>query len=103
MAILKKSKALFWTNHVRGKMKFYGLSEQRISRVLHNPSRIEEGIALNTFAIMQSAGSQKHPYEIWLMLQETKARRKIISAWKYPGRTKPGDPLPEEVLRDLKL
>ena len=103
MAILKKSKTLFWTNHAKGKMRFYGLSEQRILRVLHMPSRIEEGIAPNTIAIMQSAGSKKHPYEIWAMIAETKARRKIISAWKYPGKTKPGDPLPEEILKEMKL
>ena len=103
MAILKKSKTLFWTNHVKGKMRFYRLSEQRILRVLHMPNRIEEGIAPNTIAIMQSAGSQKHPYEIWAMVQETKARRKIMSAWKYPGKTKPGDPLPEEILKEMKL
>ena len=103
MAILKKVKTLFWTNHVKGKMRFYGLSEQRVLRVLHMPNRIEEGIASNTIAIMQSAGSKKHPYEIWAMIQETKVRRKIISAWKYPGKTKPGDSLPEEILRELKI
>lgn len=103
MPILRKAKTLFWTNHAKGKMRFYGLSEQRVLRVLHTPKRIEEGIAPNTIAIMQSAGSQKHPYEIWAMIQETKARRKIISVWKYPGRTKPGDPLPEEILKELKI
>lgn len=84
-------------------MRFYGLSEQRILRVLHTPARIEEGIAPNTIAMMQLAGSLKYPYEVWLMVQETKARRKIISAWKYPGRTKLGDPLPEEILREMKI
>ena len=82
-------------------MSFYHLSKQRVQRVLHTPKRIEEGIAPNTIAIMQVAGSQKHPYEIWVMLQETKTRRKIISAWRYPGRTKPGQPLPEEILREI--
>lgn len=84
-------------------MRFYKLSEQRILRVLHSPSRIEEGIAPKTIAMMQSAGSGKHPYEIWTMIQETKIKRKIISAWKYPGKTKRGDPLPEEILRELGL
>jgi hypothetical protein len=84
-------------------MRFYKLSEQRILRILNSPSRVEEGIAPNTIAMMQSAGSVKHPHEIWTMIQETKVRRKIISAWKYPGKTKPGDPLPEEILRELKM
>ena len=83
-------------------MSFYHLSKQRVQRVLHTPKRIEEGIAPNTIAIMQVAGSQKHPYEIWVMLQETKTRRKIISAWRYPGRTKPGESLPEEILREIR-
>lgn len=70
-------------------MRFYKLSEQRVLRILNFPKRVEEGIAPNTIAMMQQAGSKKHPYEIWAMIQETKARRKIISAWKYPGITKP--------------
>ena len=103
MQFIKKPKGIFWTNHAKDKMRFYKLSEQRILRILNSPSRVEEGIAPNTIAMMQSAGSAKHPHEIWTMIQETKVRRKIISAWKYPGKTKLGDPLPEEILRELKL
>lgn len=102
MVIIKKPKVIFWTNHAKDKMRFYKLSEQRILRVLNSPKRVEEGIAPNTIAMLQQAGSKKHPYEIWSMIQETKMKRKIISAWKYPGITKPGDPLPEEILRELK-
>lgn len=79
-------------------MRFYGLSEQRVRRVLHSPKRTEEGIAPNTVAMMQVAGSAKHPYEIWVMVQKSK----IISAWKYPGRTKIGEPLPFEILEEIK-
>ncbi len=59
---------------------------------------------------MQTAGSKKHPYEIWTMYIVEKARKqsiKIISAWKYPGKTNPGDPVPippdifEEIIQDL--
>jgi len=78
-----------WTNHAREKMRYYHFSEQRVKRVLNSPKRVEEGIAPNTIAMMQVAGSKKHPYEIWVMIQKTKIRRKIISAWKYPGRTNP--------------
>jgi len=94
-------------------MRFYHFSKQRVQRVLHTPKRIEEGIAPNTIAMMQVAGSQKHPYEIWVMVQKNTDKRglkcgltrkitKIISAWKYPGRTKPGQPLPEEILREIR-
>ncbi len=92
----------FWTKHCQDKMRFYRLSKQRVLRVLNSPKRIEEGIAPDTIAMMQSAGSQKHPYEIWVMIQETKTRRKIISAWRYPGRTKLGEQLPEEILREMR-
>ncbi len=84
---------IIWTRHSEAKMGFYHLSKQRVRRVLNSPKRVEEGIAPNTIAMMQAAGSKKHPYEIWLMLQKSKNKEKtreikIISAWKYPGQTK---------------
>jgi hypothetical protein len=102
MKLLKKPKTLFWTNHSKEKMQFYKLSENRVKRVLNFPRRIEKGIAPNTIAMMQRGGSKKHPYEIWVMIQDEKNRRKIISAWRYPGITKKGEPLPEEILREIK-
>jgi hypothetical protein len=98
---------LKWTRHSREKMRFYHLSEQRVKRVLNSPKRVEEGIAPKTIALMQPAGSKKHPYEVWVMVQSQKSKvksqkLKIISAWKYPGRTKPGEPLPEEILREIR-
>ena len=106
--IIKTNTKFFWTDHSKYKMKFYRLSEARVKRVLNSPKRIEEGIALNTIAMMQpaslkiSSGKQDWKQEIWVMIQETKTRRKIISAWRYPGKTKPGDPLPPEILTELK-
>src|SRR3989344_61613 len=102
MIAVKKSKPLHWTSHSKYKMRFYGLSESRLKRVISYPKRIEEGIAPDTVAMMQSAGSEKHPYEIWLMIQDEKKRRKVISAWRYPGKTKPGQPLPEEIMKEIK-
>jgi len=101
---------IYWTKHSEAKMKFYNLSKQRVRRVLNLPKRIEEGIAPKTIALMQVAGSQKHPYEIWVMIQKKQRAKgdkkqvitKIISAWKYPGRTKIGEPLPEEILREIR-
>ena len=101
---------IHWTNHAQAKMRFYRLSEQRVKRVLNSPKRIEEGIAPNTVAMMQVAGSKKHPYEIWVMIQKLSQKSKvksqklkIITAWKYPGMTKIGEPLPEEILREIRL
>lgn len=95
-------KPLYWTKHAKAKMRYYALSEQRVRRVLNSPLRIEEGIAEGTIALMQRAGSKKHPYEIWVMARDEKLTRKIISAWRYPGITHPGEPLPEEILKEFR-
>lgn len=107
-----KQKPLHWTGHAKGKMNFYRLSEQRIRRVLISPKRIETGIAPDTIAMMQpqsvksktEEGKRKEIWtqEIWVMVEETEKERKIISAWRYPGMTKPGEPLPEEILSEFK-
>ena len=56
-----------WTDHVKNKMRQYGLSESRIKRILRYPKRVEVGVAEDTVAGMQPAGSPKHPFEIWVM------------------------------------
>lgn len=89
MPFIPKPKLWRWTSHARFKMKFYGLSEARVRRIINSPKRKEEGIAPKTVAMMQGAGSAKHPYELWAMIQDTPKFRTIISAWRYPGVTKP--------------
>lgn len=111
MLILKQSGDIHWTLHAKAKMHFYGISEQRVKRILHTPKRVEEGIAPDTIAVMQPAGSPKHPHELWVMLSgqstktskslKLKAKTRIISVWRYPGTTKPGEPLPQDVVRGL--
>ena len=111
MIYSKKSKPFHWTTHVKDKMRFYRLSESRVKRVMHSPRRIEEGIAPDTIAMMQPAsirtgmenGKRKETWnqELWVMIEETKKERKIISAWRYPGMTRAGQPLPEEILREI--
>ncbi len=104
----KNNERFSWTNHVFGKMIFYGLSEQRIKRVVLNPERIEEGIALNTIACMQAAGSKKHRQEIWVMYQKKlkiksqKSKITIISAWRYPGKSPAKNPIPKEILEEIQ-
>lgn len=94
------------------KMKYYGLSQQRIKRIIKNPERIEEGIVEKTIACMQTAGTSKHPYEIWMMYQMPKlkvksilnnTKIKIISAWRYPGKSPKNNPIPEEILNEIKI
>jgi len=95
MVILRKSKKIFWTNHAKDKMRFYKLSEQRILRILNSPSRIEEGIAPNTIAMMQSAGSVKHPHEIWMMIQETKSAERLFQRGNIPVKPSRATPCPK--------
>jgi len=82
-------------------MRYYRLSEQRVKRVIRNPERVEEGIAENTIAVMQPFGNKKDK-EIWVMVADTKEKRRVISAWIYPARTKAGEPLPEEITREFR-
>jgi|SRR3989339_2067392 len=101
-----------WTLHSQEKMRFYNLSESRVRRVMHSPKRTEWGIAPNTVAMMQPSTSSKKPYEIWVMFQEInsfgpnktlkKKRRRVITAWRYPGKSPVHDPIPEDILREIK-
>lgn len=118
-----------WTKHSLMKMQYYGLSQQRIKRVIKSPERVEEGIVEKTIACMQTAGSSKHPYEIWTMYQLCKSKAisksqfpiskqiqnskfkiinsanrkiRIISAWRYPGKSPKNNPVPEEILNEIK-
>jgi hypothetical protein len=118
--IPKDTDRIFWTRHVKKKMRQYRLSEMRIKRVLRDPERKETGVAPRTTAVMQSTGSKKHPTEIWLMYQIVKLKVKtpksktillrgrqkliIISAWRYPGTSPKGKlpPIPEDILQELK-
>lgn len=93
-----------WTTHSKIKMRQYGFSEKRILRILRKPDRKEEGIALNTVANMQITGTKKHPTEAWIMYQIKGKIIKIISAWRYPGRTLEGERpiIPQDILDELK-
>jgi len=106
---------LLWTEHVKEKMKFYDLSESRLRRLLRNPERVEKGVAPKTVAIMQTTKSKKRPTEVWLMYQVVKVKGlepkvkgqqkkiKIISAWRYPGKSPVGEPpIPAEIIKELK-
>jgi hypothetical protein len=92
-------KIISWTKHAEEKMRFYRLSKQRVRRVLNSPKRIEEGIAPNTLAMMQPV-SVSWSQEIWVMIQKKRQDTiKIISAWRYPGRTKPRDEIAFNIIQ----
>jgi hypothetical protein len=106
-----------WTNHVAQKMIYYGLSADRVKRVIRSPHRSEKGIAPDTIAVMSPSGRSRvagQPWreEIWVMYatrtnnSKLKTNNKkdstssvigykslvgpkkvIITAWRYPGKS----------------
>lgn len=117
----KNTEKYEWTQHAVIKMKQYGLTAQRILRVVKNPQRTEVGIVKNTIAVMQPTsmstkdGKRVWSREIWAMYQIKRKnnnskiktfgqqRIRLISAWRYPGVSPKRDPIPEEILRELEL
>lgn len=104
-------------------MQYYGISESRIKRIIRYPRRIEEGVADNTIAVMQPADSKRYQ-EIWVMYTLTKNKEtkienneeevafktwrpndskiRIITAWKYPGKSPERDPVPAEIIQEIQ-
>lgn len=108
----KNTDKFSWTKHAIRKMRYYQLSEARLKRVLNNSKRKELGIAPGTIAVMQPVSTSrlrrgKPTSEIWLMYQpirQTQGERiKIITAWRYPGKSpiRGPVPIPEEILEEL--
>ena len=124
--IPKNDSRYHWTQHSIRKMLFYGLTEDRVKRIIRNPKRVENGVAKNTIAVMSSVGesasggkptNKNKPTEIWVMYATAKPQVKseklevksfgkkiIISAWRYPGISPVGKqiPIPVDILAELK-
>ena len=102
----KNTERFFWTSHALGKMQYYGLTAQRILRVINHPARIEEGVAEKTTAVMQPASvnrkKQTWSSEIWTMYQLENGQYKIISAWRYPGVSPKRNAIPENIMEEVK-
>ncbi len=101
---VKNDAKYHWTNHVIGKMGFYGLSPDRVKRVIRTPKRVEEGIAENTIGVMQPSTNLKKPSEVWVMYQKRGSKKIIISAWRYPGISPIGKQIqiPQDILNELR-
>lgn len=99
---------VIWTKHSEKKIKYYHLSKSRILRIIKNPYRIEEGIAPKTIALMRPTKIKKlnnrnfWKEEIWTMIQKSDNGIKIISAWRYPGQSPQSNPIPDEIIEELK-
>lgn len=106
-----------FTAHARYKMRQYGLSEQKVKGIIRFPKRTQKGIAPKTAAVMQPvspkviAGKETWKQEIWTMFVKKKSALtgptgretlRIISAWRYPGMSPKGNPIPAEIWRELE-
>jgi len=93
-----------WTAHSKRKLFQYGLGPGVIKRVVRHPDRKEEGIAEKTVAVMKDKSSKSTKKELWVMYQMFKGKKKIISAWIYPGKTEPGAEIyvPDEVWEEIQ-
>jgi hypothetical protein len=75
----KNTEKYEWTQHSIMKMKQYGLTAQRVLRVINNPQRVEEGVVEKTIAVMQPTsmsskeGKRVWSSEIWCMYQTRRA------------------------------
>ena len=94
-----------WTAHSRMKMRHYRLTESRITRIIRHPTRTEEGVLPDAIAVMSPAEGKIYS-EIWAMYvlvggKEQKKKIKIITAWRYPGRSPARDPIPADILKEI--
>lgn len=101
MMLIKTQDKYIWTAHSRDKMHHYRLTESRVKRIIRYPARIEEGILEDAVACMQPAGGKAYS-EIWVMYVLQNNKIKIITAWRYPGKSSARDPIPVEVLREIR-
>jgi hypothetical protein len=116
----RQVKPLAWTEHSKIKMRQYGLSKQKILGILRKPERVEQAIVPGLVAAMKTNKiffrekkidikkalwqQKRSPGEIWVMYKDNNQERKIVSVWRYPGISKPGDeiPIPEDIKDFIK-
>lgn len=93
------------------KMKYYGISPSLVKRIIRNPVRTEESVVPGTIAAMQPKRTKRYQ-EVWTIYkligransksQNPKPKLKIITAWIYPGKSPERDPIPKEILEEIK-
>ena len=95
-----------WTHHARQKLRHYRLTEARIKRIIRHPMRMEEAVVEGAIACMQPADGGTYS-EIWTLYvlagaEKNRKKIKIISAWRYPGKSPERDPIPADILREIR-
>jgi len=103
---IKNDARYIWTNHAQYKMGYYRISPSLVKRIVRFPERIEESIVDDLVAVMKKSSSKKE--EIWVMYElysgekVEKPKIKIITTWRYPGKSSARDPIPEDILQEIK-
>ncbi|MFC1608677.1 hypothetical protein ACFL3M_00660 [Patescibacteria group bacterium] len=90
--IPKNTEKYYWTKHSIIKMRQYGLSGQRVIRVIRVPKRTEKGIAKNTVAVMQPTSTTRNEKgevvwknEIWVMYKIGKVKQEFEDKFAFLG------------------
>ncbi len=93
---------IIWTRHSLSKIHYYNLSKSKVKSLLLNYDRKEQGIAPNTLALMKRV-KKKRETEIWMMYEKDDKKIKIISAWRYPGKTKENESfyIPSDIFKEV--
>ncbi len=105
--MMKSGEKYIWTKHSQYKMRYYGLSPQRIKRIIRHPLRTEEAIVPGMIGVMSPSDSKKYS-EIWAMYKLAKqtsakfGQIRVITAWRYPGKSSARNPIPKEILEEIK-
>jgi len=94
----KTSDKYQWTKHSLYKMRHYGLSAQRVKRIIRHPERTEEAIVPDMIAVMCPDKNR----EIWAMYTLVNKHIKIITAWRYPGKSSARNPIPQKILDEVR-
>ncbi len=100
----KDNHSYIWTSHSKYKLFQYALSPNSVKRVIKYPDRKEEGIAEKTIAVMRRKDTKSMKRECWVMYQNIGRKKRIISAWIYPGESPKGREIfvPDEVWDEIE-
>lgn len=106
----KLGSTYIFTSHALSKMRHYRMSESVVRKIIRHPDRVEEGVVEDFIASMKETGSKSYP-EAWVMYKPinevdnhgiSRSSLKILTAWKYPGKSKERNIIPDEVLREVR-
>jgi len=74
-------------------------TEAVLSDVSHRGVERNRRTLSNETSDSKSKPKESWSQEIWVMVQDIGKERKIVSAWRYPGMTRPKDAAAMDVLR----